>query len=379
MDLSTLTDLAPQRQTHKKGAFPSPQHETLGNVTSACQVPVCFDDYIGCALICITDKRFVGHRHMDQNLDGNASYEENGRQYHEFRRGIYMYPCDEAEQDRLDIFHRMLLAARRTLHSVPISNALPPMGNLRSGPPSAVDQGPRILDLGCGTGIWALDMAAQYPHAYVLGIDLTAMQPREHPPNCNFLAPRDFESPWSFGEEPWDMIHLQMGCGSVSNWPSLYQKVIQHLRPGTGYFEQVEVDFEPRCHDELPDQPLTRWYKNLKDATNEANRPIAHNRSTTHMLKEAGFVDTKHDMVGLPLNTWPDDKYEKDVGKWHSFAFSKSIYALILAPLFRVKHWTVEEIDSLAQEVRTQLFDKQHRMYNLLHVYTARRPDNPVR
>ncbi|EEH09806.1 methyltransferase [Histoplasma capsulatum G186AR] len=350
MDLSALTDLAPRRQPQTKPGFGSPKNETHGSAN-----PTHTEEY--------------------------PCYEENGRLYHGFRRGIYMYPCDELERDRLDIFHKVFLVARgNALHDVPISKPSPILSNAAGGPAIGTDHGPRILDLGCGTGMWAVEMASRYPHAYVLGIDLAAMQPHEHPPNCDFQTPRDYESPWFLGENSWDMIHLQMGCGSVSNWPNLYQKVIRHLRPGKGYFEQVEIDFEPRCHDEFPaDQPLNRWYLNLKDATDQANRPIAHNRSTTHMLKEAGFVDIKHLMFGLPLNTWPDDKYEKEVGKWHNFAFTDSTYALILGPLSRVKGFSLEQIDSLAQEARAQAFDKRLRAFNLLHIYTARRPENPVR
>jgi len=52
----------------------------------------------------------------------------------------------QAEMDRMDIYHKFFLVARReALHSTPfIPN---------------YDNGPRILDLGTGTGIWAIDMA----------------------------------------------------------------------------------------------------------------------------------------------------------------------------------------------------------------------------
>lgn len=55
-----------------------------------------------------------------------------------------MYPCDEPEKDRMDIYHKLFLVARRErLHQAPIPE----------------NWAPRILDLGCGTGIWAIDMA----------------------------------------------------------------------------------------------------------------------------------------------------------------------------------------------------------------------------
>lgn len=44
----------------------------------------------------------------------------------------------------MDIYHKLFLVARReNLHQAPINP----------------NWQPRILDLGCGTGIWAIDMA----------------------------------------------------------------------------------------------------------------------------------------------------------------------------------------------------------------------------
>lgn len=53
----------------------------------------------------------------------------------------YMMPNDEPEKDRLDIMHEMFLTMMdRNLFSAPIG-----------GSPG------RVLDLGTGSGIWALD------------------------------------------------------------------------------------------------------------------------------------------------------------------------------------------------------------------------------
>ena len=67
---------------------------------------------------------------------------ENGCRYHAFGRGEYTLPNDEKEQDRLDLYHHiwsMLLGGE--LYMAPLENPQ------------------RILDIGTGTGIWAIDIA----------------------------------------------------------------------------------------------------------------------------------------------------------------------------------------------------------------------------
>ncbi|BCR93304.1 class I SAM-dependent methyltransferase [Aspergillus luchuensis] len=289
-------------------------------------------------------------------------YEENGRTYHGYRRGVYPLPCDEEEQDRLDIFHKLFTVAR-------VSESLiyaphPPNG--------------RFLDLGCGTGIWAIDVAHKYPNAFVAGVDLAPIQPPNHPDNCEFYAPFDFEAPWTLGENSWDLIHLQMGSGSVLGWPNLYKRILRHLQPGA-WFEQVEIDFEPRCDDRsLDGLALREWYQYLKQATQDTMRPIAHSsRDTIRHLEEAGFTQIDHQMVGLPLNPWHHDEHEKKVARWYNLAISESIETLSLAPFSRIFHWDLERIRQITAEVKSQAFNKEIHAYNILHIYQARKPGGP--
>jgi hypothetical protein len=67
---------------------------------------------------------------------------ENGRRYHAFRSGKYALPNDEQEQDRLDMMHH--------IYSLMLG------GKLHLSP---LDDPQHILDVGCGTGIWVIDMA----------------------------------------------------------------------------------------------------------------------------------------------------------------------------------------------------------------------------
>ncbi|PLB35294.1 class I SAM-dependent methyltransferase [Aspergillus candidus] len=291
--------------------------------------------------------------------DRHAFDEENGRTYHGYRRGVYFLPCDEQEQDRLDIFHKLFTVAR-------VSNALIYAPHPSNG---------RFLDLGCGTGIWSIEVAQKYPDAFVAGVDLAPIQPPNRPNNCEFYAPFDFEAPWAMGEDSWDLIHLQMGCGSVLGWPNLYQKIFAHLRPGA-WFEQVEIDFEPRCDDRsLDGLALRHWYDNLKEATEARMRPIAHSsRQTMRDLQDAGFVDIDHQMVGLPLNPWLQDAHEEKVARWYNLAISESIESLSLAPFHRTFGWDVKRIRHLAAEVKSEAFNKEIHAYNILHIYQARKP-----
>ena len=46
------------------------------------------------------------------------------------------------------------------------------------------------------------------------------------PENVRFVI-SDFESQWTLGKDSFDLIHLRVGIGSVSSWPSLFRKAFE--------------------------------------------------------------------------------------------------------------------------------------------------------
>jgi tRNA G46 methylase TrmB len=58
-----------------------------------------------------------------------------------------------------------------------------------------------VLDIATGTGIWAREFAEQNPSSYVIGSDLSAIQPETLLPNLAFTKD-DAEDVWVFPRPP---------------------------------------------------------------------------------------------------------------------------------------------------------------------------------
>ncbi|KAB8069928.1 S-adenosyl-L-methionine-dependent methyltransferase [Aspergillus leporis] len=249
-------------------------------------------------------------------------YFENQRMYHGYRKGVYMVPCDEQEQERLDFLHKAFSLAIRSNRLIHVPH-----------PTSA-----KILGLGCGTGLWAIDLAERNPGASIVGVDLSLIQPSNHPLNY--------------------VIHLWMGCGSVASWHSLYRRVLTHLRRGA-WFEQVEIDFEPQFANwALKESHLQYWYQNLKLATEPSMRPLAHHsEETLNKLQEVGFIEIRHHQFRLPLSPWHQDEQERLVGRWYGLVFLQSMEPLSLAPFSRILGWSTDRIHQLLFNTKSEIFN----------------------
>lgn len=134
--------------------------------------------------------------------------EEGGRTYHAYGSTEHWGPNDEKAQDQQDLSHHLwTLALKGKLFIAPIES-------------------PRqVLDLGTGTGIWAIEMADQFSETQVTGIDVSPIQPAWVPPNAKFEVD-DYNNAW-VDREKYDLIHARELLGSVPNWVELYRKAFR--------------------------------------------------------------------------------------------------------------------------------------------------------
>ena len=222
---------------------------------------------------------------------------ENGRRYHSFQSGSYAFPNDEDELDRMDLEHEIfLMLLGDKLHLAPLTTPQ------------------RILDLGTGTGIWAIQMADKYESASVVGIDLSPTQPPFVPPNCEFQID-NFELEWTFQPNHFDYIHWRLLLASVSDYPMLFRKAFDHIKPG-GYMEIHEIDPGFYSDDNtIPEgASAARWADHFNDGCAKVGRAVPPIDQYKKFMEDAGFVDVKEVLLKRPSNVWPKDKRLKRIG-----------------------------------------------------------------
>ena len=222
---------------------------------------------------------------------------ENNRRYHAYRAGHYLFPNDEGELDRMDLEHHNQGLMLGALHLAPLNT------------PN------EILELGTGSGIWAIDMADQYPSASVLGIDLSPVQPDWVPPNLKFEVD-DFESEWTFGSDRFDLIYARQLLCSVSDYPLLYRRIFDATKPG-GWFEISEIEVGVFSDDgTVPeDSASCQWARLLGEATQKLGRSIPPVTQYKKFMEDAGFVDVQELYLKRPTNDWPKDRRLKEIGR----------------------------------------------------------------
>ncbi|KAF9872040.1 methyltransferase domain-containing protein [Colletotrichum karsti] len=229
----------------------------------------------------------------------------------------------------------------------------------------------RVLDLGTGTGIWAIDFADLHPEATVTGVDLSPIQPDYVPPNCIFEI-EDVERPWRW-TIPFDFIFVRHMNACFESWETMLSQAFQHLEPG-GYIELQDNSFPILCPDDSmpPDSAIARWSSLLMEGTNKINRPIDVPSRFKRLLEEAGFECVEEHKRIWPINSWPAKRKLKEMGWWVRETTLAGIEASTLALFTRVLGWTVEETRDFCEEVKVEMASRSVHAY--WNVYVASVP-----
>ncbi|PNY26388.1 Uncharacterized protein TCAP_03682 [Tolypocladium capitatum] len=283
---------------------------------------------------------------------------EGQRTYATYGKEEYGFPMDDRELDRMDLCHAMyyaLLEKRRFL--------------------SPISKNPqRILDIGCGTGIWAVDMADEYPSAQVVGVDIAPTQPDWVPPNCSFELD-DIEQPWTWKEGTADFIFGRDLVLSVRDFPRLIDQCYNHLKPG-GWLELQCMAGLLRCDDgTMPkDSAYFRMGEYVHLACNRFGTPVDDPQRLKGWMQDRGFEAVVEEMHKLPLSPWPADKRLKLVGMWEQHQLLHNIDGMIMRLFHKALGWSEQEITVFGAMFRKDLRNLSMHAYSPFYIVYGRKP-----
>ncbi|KIW07046.1 uncharacterized protein PV09_01938 [Verruconis gallopava] len=285
---------------------------------------------------------------------------ENGRRYHSFRQGAYWGPNDEEAQDNLDLFHHIFaLSLGGRLHLAPLDNPQ------------------RVLDIGTGTGIWAIEFGDTYPSAHVIATDLSPIQPDLVPPNVEFQID-DFTEEWTFKPSSFDFIHARSLYGCVADYQALYAEVLKALKPGA-WFEQAEISVVPKSDDGSIDGTyLEQWGKLAIECGEKFGKSFAIAEDSEHEFRKAGFENIEYKTFKWPIGTWPKDPMYKTIGAYNRMGWEDGIEGWAMFLFTNYLKWQKEEVQVLIAGIRKNLRDPNLHGWQNISICYGQKPMNPA-
>ncbi|WRT63864.1 uncharacterized protein IL334_000789 [Kwoniella shivajii] len=238
---------------------------------------------------------------MTSTMNDRVFREDGGRRF--------QAQNDEQELQRLECQHRAFKAVQAD------QNYLAPVHR-------NLFDGARGLDVGCGTGIWTIEMAQEFPSVEWVGTDLAPVQrDNDLPENLHFVQ-NDITQGLPFPDESFDLVHSRLIVMGIRDWKYIVNEILRVLKHG-GMLLMIECDFPWG----LPGVPEDEWKERagghcrfsdyLKMAVeNRGYDSQAASRTIATLMRASGkVIDVNQLESCLPLWGWSDDPHWRKSGE----------------------------------------------------------------
>ncbi|CAI2163988.1 17653_t:CDS:2 [Funneliformis geosporum] len=148
----------------------------------------------------------------------------------------------------------------------------------------------KVLDVGCGAGVWLLESATNYQSSHFLGIDICTVFPSE----VNVLNGLPFE------DNSFDYVHQgnMVEVYTIDQWNFIISELIRVCKPG-GYIEFTEPELAPKTG-----PILKRFYDALIELSESRNVRIRMYKNLIKILNSTQMVQNIESKVAIvPLGT----------------------------------------------------------------------------
>ncbi|KAF4823431.1 Secondary metabolism regulator LAE1 [Colletotrichum tropicale] len=211
-----------------------------------------------------------------------------------------------------------------------------------------------VLDIGTGTGIWAIEAAEIFPNAKITGNDLSAIQPTWVPPNVHFEVD-DVESPW-LGLNGFDFIFCRYMLGAIADWPKLMERVYENTKEGGWVeFQDYDLSFVSDDGSLTEEHETMKWVQGFIKACETIGRNACPGPHLEEWVKDAGFTDVVHQRFKLPIGPWPKDPHYKELGIINLIQLMDGAEAFTFRIFCDVLGWTRDECIVMLAKVRNEL------------------------
>ncbi|KAF9767275.1 hypothetical protein IL306_000179 [Fusarium sp. DS 682] len=154
------------------------------------------------------------------------------------------------------------------------------------------------------------DYADEYPNSFVIGTDLSAVQPDWVPPNLKFEID-DCTKPWTWDANTFDFVHMRYLFGAIKDWKALFKEAYNAVKPG-GWVEPCESEPMTQSDDSTVTNDGTTALGGTWDnmfikggKTTGFSLPVLTEDLQMKAIKEAGFVDIQE-----AFYKWLADEYQ---------------------------------------------------------------------
>ncbi|CCE35186.1 uncharacterized protein CPUR_02117 [Claviceps purpurea 20.1] len=232
----------------------------------------------------------------------------------------------------------------------------------------------RVLDVGTGSGIWAIEFADRFPNASVIGTDISPCQPQWVPPNVRFEID-DATLEWTWNDNSFDFIHARYLFGGIQDWSGLFKEAYRCCAPG-GWVQSVECDIEFRSDDGSTElEPVLASYAELfREGGKVLNLSFFVQDLQQRAFDEAGFVEQRAVRFKLPIGPWAKDPKLAEVGRAARAALENDVEGYTQMTWHNVLRRSADEYNVWLANLRKAIRNPKVHSYFMAHVVYGRKP-----